>query len=283
MKQFQYHEPKTVKEACRLLSKYNKEASILAGGTDLIIKMKNGEIRPKHVINIKMIEGLNLIADDKDGYRLGTATTLVQIVKHSGLSILSSSARSIGSNQVRNVATIGGNICNGAPSADMVPGLLVLDASVRICGVQGDRTMPLEDFFTGPGMVSLQQGELLTELIVPFPAETSRQIYLKHGPRRAMDCAVVGVAVLLELEPSSGICQKARIALGAVAPTPIRAKRTEQLITGKKVNEISSDLVAETVCREVDPITDVRATIDYRSEMVSVLTLRAIGSLTTNT
>jgi carbon-monoxide dehydrogenase medium subunit len=98
-----------------------------------------------------------------------------------------------------------------------------------------------------------------------------------------MDCAVVGVAVLLELEPSSGVCQKARIALGAVAPTPIRAKRTEQLITGKKVNEISSDLVAETVCREVDPITDIRATTDYRSEMVSILTLRAIRSLTDNT
>jgi len=287
VKRFQYHEPKTVKEACRLLSKYNKEASILAGGTDLVIKMKNSAIRPKHVVNIKMIEGLNLIAEDKDGYRLGTATTLVQIIKHSGLhkrlSILSNSARSIGSNQVRNVATIGGNICNGAPSADMVPGLLVLDARVRICGVQSDRIMPLEDFFTGPGMVSLQQGELLTELIVPFPAEASRQIYLKHGPRRAMDCAMVGVAVLLELEPSSGLCQKARIALGAVAPTPIRAKRTEQLITGKKVNEISPDLVAETVCREVDPITDVRATADYRSEMVSILTLRAIQSLTTNT
>ena len=283
MKQFQYHEPKTAEEACLLLSKFGKEARILAGGTDLVVQMKRDAIAPKHVINIKKIKGLDAIEEKGEGYGLGTLTRLSEIASHPGLKekfpILVSSAGSIGSAQVRNLATLGGNLCNGAPSADMAPGLLTLDATVSITGPTGNRTMPLERFFLGPGSVDLREGEMLTELFVPFPPEGTKQVYLKHGPRRAMDIAVVGVAVVLSLEQQTGQCQMARIALGAVAPTPVRAKETEKLIEGKTVDEIPRKSIAEAVRQEMAPISDVRASAQYRYEIASALTVRAVNML----
>lgn len=286
MKQFQYHEPETIEEACALLSEMGNRAKILAGGTDLIVQMKKGAITPEHVVNIKKITTLDSIEENGEGYRLGALARLAEIADHPGLReklpMICSSARSIGSCQVRNLATLGGNLCNGAPSADMAPGLLVLDASVTISGPSRKRSMPVEEFFLGPGAVNLEEGELLTEIFIPFPPEGTRQAYIKHGPRRAMDIAVVGVAVTLSLEKTSGRCHKVRVALGAVAPTPVRAKKTEELIVGKKINEIPLDLIAETVRREVIPISDVRASESYRLEMVSTLTVRAINMLTNN-
>jgi carbon-monoxide dehydrogenase medium subunit len=161
----------------------------------------------------------------------------------------------------------------------MAPGLLVMDALVKVTGPSGNREMLLEDFFIGPGRVNLRQGELLTEIRIPFPPVNTKQLYLKHGVRRAMDIAIVGVAVSLSLEEETGVCRKARIALGAVAPTPVRAKRTEEILLGKKLREIPLAKVGEMVSQEVAPITDVRGSAGYRSEMVSTLTLKAMESL----
>ncbi len=285
MKKFEYYEPETVKEACMLLSKLEGQAKILAGGTDLIVQMKKGAITPGHVINIKKIKELDYIVEDKDGYRLGALTRLSDIVNHAGLQkrlpIISSSAKFIGSTQVRNLATLGGNLGNAAPSADMAPGLLVMEANVSIAGPSENRAMPLDKFFLGPGSVNIKKGEMLTEIFVPFPPKRTRQLYLKHGPRRVMDIAMAGVAVALSFAKSMDRCQKVRIALGAVAPVPVRAKKTEELIVEKKIDEISMDLVAETVSREANPISDVRASAGYRTEMVSTLTVRAINKLLT--
>jgi carbon-monoxide dehydrogenase medium subunit len=193
--------------------------------------------------------------------------------------MVSEAALTVGSPQVRNLATIGGNLCNGAPSADMAPGLLVLDSTVTISGVNGDRIMNLEEFFSGPGEVDLQRGEILKELFVPFPDKDMRMVYLKHGPRRTMDCALVGIAVALILKNSGQYCQFAKIALGAVAPTPVRAKKTEQLLSGKSVKEFQLRDIKEVLLNEIAPISDVRASATYRAEMVSTLTLRAIENL----
>jgi carbon-monoxide dehydrogenase medium subunit len=283
MKSFQYHEPTTVKEACQLINTHWKRACVLAGGTDLVIKMKKGVISPEHVINIKKISELYGIVETKDGYKIGSITPLSAIAIHEGIKtkqpIVGEAALTVGSPQVRNLATIGGNLCNGAPSADMAPGLLVLDSSVTISGVNGDRIMKLEEFFRGPGEVNLQKGEILKELFVPFPDKDMRMVYLKHGPRRAMDCALVGVAVALILRNSGQHCQSAKIALGAVAPTPVRAKKTGKFLSGKPVKEFKAKDIKKLLLTEIAPISDLRASAAYRAEMISTLTLRAIEDL----
>jgi CO/xanthine dehydrogenase FAD-binding subunit len=284
MHRFDYYEPKTVEEACRLLVEFGGDASIFAGGTDLIPKMKNGLIRPKCIVNIKKIPDLDFVKGDGETVlSIGALTLISELATHPLLlerfPVIATAARSIGSLQVRNLATLGGNLCNAAPSADMAPGLLVMDAFVKVTGPSGDREMPLEEFFIGSGRVNLRKGELLTEIHVPFPSANTKQLYLKHSVRRAMDIAIVGVAVSLSFEEETGVCRKARIALGAVAPTPVRAKSTEEIILGKRLGRIPLTMVGDTVSREVAPITDVRGSAGYRSDMVSKLTIKAIQSL----
>jgi CO/xanthine dehydrogenase FAD-binding subunit len=284
MHRFDYYEPKTVEEACRLLVEFGDDASIFAGGTDLIPKMKNGLTKPKYVVNIKKIPDLDFVKGEGETVlSMGALTLLSELATHPLLlerfPVIATAARSIGSLQVRNLATLGGNLCNAAPSADMVPGLLVMDALVKVTGPSGDREMPLEEFFIEPGRVNLKRGELLAEVHVPFPPANTKQLYLKHSVRRAMDIAIVGVAVSLSFEKETGVCRKARIALGAVAPTPVRAKRAEEIILGKRLGGIPLTMVGDMVSREVAPITDVRGSAGYRSDMVSKLTIRAIQSL----
>lgn len=283
MKPFNYHEPDTIEEACGLLKKHGDQARIIAGGTDLVIQMKRGVIAPGHVISIKRIETMRGITETTDGFRIGAVTPLAEVADHRGLKkqlpMISDSALSIGSAQVRNLATIAGNFCNAAPSADMAPGLLVLGTRLTIAGPDGNRELPLSDFFTGPGTTALETGEFVTHLFIPKQPESLRMTYLKHGPRQAMDCAVVGVAMCLDIDPSSGICRDVRIALGAVAPTPVRAVGTERMIAGKTVAELDFNAIESFVQSEASPITDVRGTAEYRSEMVSVLTRQAIETL----
>lgn len=284
MKRFSYYEPKTIKEACRLLSEFGDETSVLAGGTDLIPKMKGGLIAPKHVVNIKKIPGLNFVKEKgKNGLRIGSLTPLSNLMDNpliqGKLPILQTAASSIGSVQVRNLATVGGNLCNGAPSADMAPGLMVMDSTVKIAGLAGRREIPLEELFGGPGKVNLGRGEILTEVCVPFPPPNTKQVYLKHGIRRSMDIALVGVAICLSFEEKTGLCENARIALGAVAPTPIRARKTEETILGKRFEDFPMTSIREMIRMEAAPISDVRGSAGYRSEMVSTLTVQAIRSL----
>lgn len=283
MKPYEYHEPTRIEEACELLHSLGDKARILAGGTDLVIKMKRRVITPDHVVNIKNIPGLNDIRQTEDGFEIGAAVPLSAVVAHPGLRkkipMLCEAAGAIGSVQVRNLATLGGNLCNAAPSADMAPGLLVLDATATLAGREGRRTIPLSSFFSGPGAVSLQRGEMLAQVTVPIPSAGTRSIYIKHGPRQAMDCAVVGVAVGLALEGEALLCRDAKIALGAVAPTPVRAVNTEKLLIGKPAAEFPLDAVKENIGEEVAPISDVRGSAAYRTAMVSTLAVRAIEGL----
>ncbi len=277
---FDYHKPVSLEEACSLLAQFGEEARILAGGTDLLLQLKKQAVNPKHVINIKGLKELNFIRQEEEGFVLGALASLSDIVEHPSLQktfpCLVDSARSIGSTQVRNVATLGGNLCNASPAADMAPGLLVLDASVKIAGPRGSRCLPLEEFFPGPGRVDLRAGEILTEIRVPVPPKGTRMIFVKQGPRKAMDISVVAVAVAGTWDEEKGRCDRARVALGAVAPIPVRIRQAEGLVEGKRKDEISPSKVAEAVCQAIRPISDVRASAEYRVQVAGALAERAV-------
>jgi len=279
---FNYLEPATIKEAVSLLSKYDGKARAIAGGTDLLVQIRGKTIKPEYVVDIGYIPGLDYINyDEKQGLSIGALATIRAIEKSDKLCriypVISQAAGLLGSVAIRNVATIGGNLCNAAPSADTAPPLIGLSARARIIGPGGERLVSLEDFFTGPGETVLKAGELLLEIRVPVPLPGTKGVYLKHG-RSAVDLATVGVAVVMALE-SGGVCRDVKIVLGAVAPTPMRAKKAEGVLRGKKVEPALVEEAAQVASGEAQPITDVRASAEYRREMVKVFTRRAIGQI----
>jgi carbon-monoxide dehydrogenase medium subunit len=275
MRRFEYFEPATLAEASALLARYGGRAQPLAGGTDLLVELKEQLRRADCVVNIKKIPGLGALSfDPQAGLRIGALVTAREIevssttIKH--YPSLVQAVRELGSIQVRNRATIIGNVCRASPSADTLPPLIADGAVVSIHGGQGTRSVPLEDFFTGPGKTVLKSDELVTEIAVPAPAPRTGKIYIKHGRRKAMELATVGVAVTLTLE------DEIRIVLGAVAPTPIRAKKAEVLLSGRKIDAALIERAAQSALEESRPISNVRANAAYRREMVGVLTRRAL-------
>jgi aerobic carbon-monoxide dehydrogenase medium subunit len=273
MRRFAYHEPATLDEAVALAAAPN--AQILAGGTDLLVELKEQLRRAAHVVNIKKVAGLRGLAyDHKTGLHIGALATAREI-ETSPFALekyrsLVQSVRELGSIQVRHRATIVGNICRASPSADTIPPLIADGATLRIHGAAGERVMPLENFFLAPGKTVLSPGELVIEIVVPAPPPDTRKIYIKHGRRKAMELATVGVAVT---HTPGG---EMRIVLGAVAPTPIRARRAEDLLRGKTLTDELVAQAAQAAMEESRPISNVRASAEYRREMVDVLTRRAL-------
>ncbi len=278
LKKFDYFKPSTLSEALTLLNSYDGQAKILAGGTDLLVGMKEKEQSPRYIIDIKGISELNNINyDSRQGLNMG-ALTIIRTIESSPLvkknyPFLSHAAGVLGSVQVRNKATIGGNLCNAAPSAETAPSLLCLDARVKIASLKGERVISLEDFFQGPGLTALDK-EILTEIQLP-PCK-KKGIYIKHSPRRAMDIAVVGVAVAVTEDREKGKWEEVRIALGAVASTPIRAMKAEEIITGQKIRLELIEKAAAHAEEAASPIFDVRASAGYRRKMVGILVQRAL-------
>jgi len=275
---FEYFAPKTMEEACSLLAKYKGEARVLAGGTDLLVQMKNREVTPRYLINIKDIPDLDYIRyDDKEGLRIG-ALTPIEALKTSTLirrrfSILSQAAAVLGTVQIRNRGTIAGNLCNASPAAETAPALITLAAKARIVGVAGERAVALEDFFVGPGQTVLQAGEILTEIQVPNLPPRSGGAYLKHSIKR-MDIAIVGVGVVITL--NGEVCNDIKIALGAVASTPIRAKKAEEIIRGQGLDSELMERAAQIALEESRPIDDIHSYAQYRKQMVKVLAKEAM-------
>jgi carbon-monoxide dehydrogenase medium subunit len=284
---FSYLEPKTIEEAVSLLKEHGCKASVMAGGTDLLVKIRSKTVRPEYVVDIGYIPGLDYIKyDEKHGLSIGTLTLISTIEKSAELQqrfpVLAQAAGQLGSLSIRNMGTIGGNLCNAAPSAETAPALIVLSAKAKIVGPHGEREVHLENFFTGPGSTVLGEGDILVEIQVPVPKPNTRAMYLKHGARGTIDLAMMGVAVAITFEAGGEVCSDIKIALGAVAPTPMRAYTAEQLLRGKKIDDNLIEQSAEAAAEESRPITDVRAPMDYRREMVKVFTRRAIRSLVTN-
>jgi carbon-monoxide dehydrogenase medium subunit len=270
MNRFDYLEPRTLDEAIALLSRHGPGLNVLAGGTDLLVEIKEQIRAPGHVMSLRRLPGLDRVAfDEKAGLRIGALVTTRDLELHPVLQkhypSLVQALRELGSIQVRNRATLAGNICRASPSADTLPPLIADGASITMVG-SSKRTMLLEDFFTGPGKTRLKPDELVTEILVPPPPPRTGKHYIKHGRRKAMELATVGVAVCLTLDKGVRIC------LGAVAPTPIRARKAEEIFlkTG------SPDEAAEAAMLESRPISNVRGSAAYRKEMVRVLTRRAL-------
>ena len=277
---FQYLRPKTIQEACSLLSQYKGEARIITGGTDLLPKMRLREAVPEYVVGLKGIPKLDYIDyDEANGLRFGALTTINAIetshIIRDKFPVLSQAASVMASAQIRHLATVIGNLCSAVPSADMAPGLIVLGANLKITSTRGERTIAVEDFFTAPGESVLAPDELVVEVQVPNPPAHSGMVYIKHTVRAAMDLAIVGVAALIALQ--NGVCREVKICLGAVAPTPIRATKAETMLMGKPFSAELVKQAAETASDEARPISDIRSSAEYRSEIVRVLTRRALN------
>ncbi|HJR51699.1 MAG TPA: xanthine dehydrogenase family protein subunit M, partial [Gemmatimonadales bacterium] len=270
--------PRSVDEALRVLSDRGSEAKLLAGGTDLLPQMKNGLLKPARVIDLSGVARVKALQSEVAGLRIGAAVPARALERdataRSTYTALSESAALVGSVQVRNLATLGGNLCNAAPSADMAPPLLALDAEAVIVGPKGERRVPVAAFFTGVRQTVMAPDEILLEIVVPAPAARSGGNYLRHTPRRELDIAVVGVAAQLTL--SDGVCSTARIALAAVAPVPLRARQAEQALEGKPVTPEAIDRAADLAVGVAKPISDQRGSADYRRHLVRVLTRRTL-------
>ena len=263
--EFKYYAPKTIQDAAILLSEHGSEAAPLAGGTDLLVRMKQGLAKPKVLVDLKYIPELKGIRRDEDAIWIGAATGL-RVLERSDivveeLPLLGQAVRAIGSVQVRNLGTIGGNLCNASPSADSASALLALDAEAQLVGPGGNRHLPLQKFFLGPRRTAIQRGELLVSVKAPLARASIGSCFVKTA-RTSMDIASVNAAVALAVE--DGLVAHCRIALGAVAPTPVRIDGAEAALLGNAPSDEKIEEAARLVGESVQPITDVRATAEYR-------------------
>jgi CO/xanthine dehydrogenase FAD-binding subunit len=278
---FEYHAPATIEEALDLITRYGDNGRFMAGGTDLLLAMKKREITPEHLVTLSGITALKgITSDKKKGLTIGALTTLAEIersdiVKKYYLPLWDA-VNVMASIQIRNLATIGGNLCSAVPSADTAPPLIALNASLKLVGPEGERSIAVEEFFTGPTETVRTSNEMLTAIMIPKPDALSSGFYLKLMRRRAMDLALVGVAVCLTLDGGKKVCKEARIALGAVAPIPIRVPEVEALLVNKAIDEKLITEAAHLAGMQCRPISDIRASLEYRCNMVEVLTRRAI-------
>jgi carbon-monoxide dehydrogenase medium subunit len=273
---FEYLEPKTIEEAAQYLAKHGERARVIGGGTDLLVKMKMGELHPEILINLSRIPALRYLIEEK-GFRLGALTSFrdlerSRVVKEK-CTALFEAARSVSSVQIKTMGTVGGNLCHGSPAADSAPPLIVLGGKVKLVENGSERILPVEDFFVGPGQTVLSPKEILVEIWIPESAVGTGSSFLKMG-RVAADLSKVSVAVAMVRE--GDVCKDCRIALGAVAKTPLRAKKGEEILKGRKVTEALIEKTGEQVSLEIQPITDPRSTAWYRKEVAQVMTRNAI-------
>src|SRR3989338_1700862 len=275
----EYFEPKTISEAVSLLAKYGESAKVVAGGTDVIVDIKFKE-EPPCLVNIKRIPALSYVREDKGFLRIGALTPIREIetspLVRQKLPLLWESAHQFASLQIRNTATIGGNVCRASPSGETLAPLLVLEASAIARFSKGEKKLPFTELFLGPGKTLLGAKGLLREIEVPLPSKESRGAYLKQAVRGAMDIAMVGVAVLVAPDGGGKKARDVRIGLGAVAPTPIRAKRAEKALRGKTMARALVEEAARIAASESSPISDQRSSADYRRWIVETLTRRGL-------
>ena len=275
MRRFEFFEPETIGEASALLVQYNGEAELLGGGTDLIIGMKERTLTPEYVISLEKVPGIEGITyDESRGLWVGAMTKMRTIERSSVVreryTALVEGAEEVGSIQIRNLATLGGNIAHGSPAADTAAALLVLDARVNIANGDDERTVPIADFFLGPGQTVLRTGEILTGFSMPPRSANSGSQYLKHKIRQVMDLAFVGVATSVSL--NNGTVADTKIGLAAVAPKPIRATDAESILTGNSVSDEILRQAAGAAAAQSSPISDLRCTAEHRREIVAALT-----------
>lgn len=279
---FEVAEPRSLEEAVALLAQTGKRARALAGGTDLLVRLRRRQEKVDLLVSLERVPGFNAIT-----YRPGQGLFLGPMVTHATaaahpvvrerFTALAQACASVGSPQIRNLATIAGNLANASPAADTAPALLALGAELTLTGPAGQRKVPLEDFFLGPGKTVLAPAELIREIFVPEPPPGTASTYLKLGRRRALEIAICGVA--LQASFAEGRWRGCRLALGAVAPKPFLAGEASALLDGQEWTEELLEAAGQRAAAASAPIDDQRATADYRREMVAVLTKRAAQEL----
>jgi CO/xanthine dehydrogenase FAD-binding subunit len=274
-----YEVPTTVSQAVAMLKRHGEGARPLVGGTDLLIQLRAGVRRPEYIVDLKHIKELNQIKfDAKKGLRLGAAVSCIEIheseVMRKHYPGLAEAAHLIGSLQIQNRASVGGNLCNGSPAADSTPALIALGAKARITGGKAVREVAVEDFVTSPGRTVLKPGEILIEFAIPAPKPHSSDAYLRFIPRNEMDIAVVGVGTSLTLDGE--VVKAARIALAAVGPTPIFAKKAADSLIGKTLDSAAIEAAAQIAIETATPIDDMRGTAEFRKHVTGVLTRRTL-------
>ena len=278
IKDFEHFAPKTLKEALTLLGKYGDDCKVICGGQSLLILMRQGLVAPEYLIDIKGVSELDYIKSDaKGGLKIGAITTHRAIEKspmmRDGFAVLAEMETRLASIQTRNWGTIGGNICHADPAGDPAPVLIALNATLKMASLKGERTMPAEDFSLDYFETALEPGELLTEIQIPAPPPRTGTVYTKFNIIES-DLATVSVAASVTLGAGDDVCQNVRIALGAAAPTAMRAKKAEAVLKGKKITEALLGQAGEAAAEEADPISDIAASEEYRRELVKILVPR---------
>ena len=275
---FDYHMPETLTDACQMLGDFGPRAKVLAGGTDLLHRMKLGTLAPEILVSLRMLNDLRPIRHEKGrGVVLGALATQNDVVNspvlHKHYLSVSQAAHQMASLQIRNLGTVGGNIVNAVPSADLPPILISLQATIRLEGPKGARTMPLEDFFTGAANCVIEPVEILTEIVIPDQATTG-STYLKFGLRRSGALAVAGSAVALTVDGDQ--IREARITLSSAAPTVLRARAAEEYLAGRRITPELLAEAGELAAQESRPRDSIRGSAGYRRNLVRVLTKRAL-------
>ena len=282
MQAFEYIDAKTVSEAVTLLDEKGDKARLLSGGTDLIVQAREGKRTLDWMIDIKSIPEVNeLTYDSESGLTLGSAVPCYQIYAVDTICdafpSLIDATKIIGGTAIQGRAGIGGNLCNASPAADGIPPLIVLNATCVIAGPNGERELPVEDFCTAPGQTALEKGEMLVSLKIPAPQKNSSSFYLRFIPRNEMDIAVVGAGASVVLDKTKQRIVSARIALAAVAPTPLFAEEASALLAEKEISEDVIEEAAQAAQAIARPISDMRGTAEQRTHLVGVLTRRALN------
>ncbi len=274
--------PSNVQECLSFLEKNETNCKLIAGGSDAVVRMKEGKWKPDTWINIMRLNELRQITEKKDGIYIGALSTHTDII-HSSLlqkkaNVLVEAAREIGAIQIQNIGTIGGNLGTASPAGDTIPALFVLSAILELSSLKSKRLVPIEDFFLGPGKTVLKKNEMITNIIIHPQDENEISIFEKLGPRKAQSISIVNVAISLMMGEGRQ-CISGKIAFGSVAPTIIRAKKCEKLLTLHPLTDDCIQNIAHVAWKEVMPITDVRATANYRRDMASALLERGLYRL----
>jgi CO/xanthine dehydrogenase FAD-binding subunit len=277
---FDYHQPSSVGEACEIMAAFGVKAKLLAGGTDLLVNMKKKIVAPEHLICLSRLDALRTVGASKDEIVIGARCTVAELIDDAlvadKLSALRAGAKALGSPLVRNRATIGGNIGSARPAADLPPSLIAYGASVVLQRSSGTRQVPLGDIFKGPGFTAIGPDEILTEVRVPVPRDGEGAGYINLGVRKAQDCNIVNVASFIALNKKDGSIAAARIVMGSVGPTPLRAASAEKVLIGEKPDEALFLRAGEAARQDCSPIDDFRGAAGYRKAMVGVLAKRTL-------
>lgn len=278
---FEFHEPTKLAEACEIMGDLKDEGRPLAGGTDLLVNMKKKLVAPGHLVSLARIEELKGLEASNGVLKIGACVTAAELTEseliRGSFGALAAGAASLGSPLIRNMATIGGNLVTARPAADLPPALMAYGAEVVLRKSSGDRSVPVEDFFKGPGETLLEPDEILTQVLLRKPQPASGAAYIKLGLRKTLEIPLVSVAVYIGLDSQDGSIQTARVVLGAVAPTPIRAPSAEKVLLGEKPSDALFEGAGNEAANNSRPIDDFRGSAEYRRDMVKVLTRRALS------